>query len=268
LDGFTGAWLLHYLFKGEVEICPSKHRGRLPDATGRDVYLIGFAYTREQTKELLRTAKSVTMFGAHRSAQIDLSGLNVNWVGQHITDESPAMIAWQAMCPNAVKAPVIMRYISDAHLQLWKMPHSREVRCALNLEERTFENWTDLMTVPDTEDGLYPFFEDGGVLLADREKTIGICIRSTCRSISIGGHMVPVANCTSNISSEVAIRLAEGAKFGAAYYDSPKGRHFELRSSRNGGIDVSKVAEQYKGAGQNAHAAGFIVPRSHPLSRQ
>ena len=60
--------------------------------------------------------------------------------------------------------------------------------------------------------------------------------------------------------------MAESEPFAACYLDTADSRVFSLRSRREGGVDVAKIAESYGGGGHR-NAAGFRVPRDHLLSQ-
>jgi oligoribonuclease NrnB/cAMP/cGMP phosphodiesterase (DHH superfamily) len=72
----------------------------------------------------------------------------------------------------------------------------------------------------------------------------------------IAGFDVPVVNCPRAIISELVGELAEGHPFAAGYQDKGEKRSWSLRSSRNGGEDVAKVAGLFGGGGHK-NAAGF-----------
>ena len=68
------------------------------------------------------------------------------------------------------------------------------------------------------------------------------------------------------MSSEAGNVMAESEPFAACYLDTADSRVFSLRSRREGGVDVAKIAES-DGGGGHRNAAGFRVPRDHLLSQ-
>jgi oligoribonuclease NrnB/cAMP/cGMP phosphodiesterase (DHH superfamily) len=79
----------------------------------------------------------------------------------------------------------------------------------------------------------------------------------------IAGHEVPVVNCPRAIISELVGELADGQAFAAGYQDKGDKRSWSLRSSRNGGEDVARIAAKFGGGGhKNAAGFGTTIPES------
>ena len=74
---------------------------------------------------------------------------------------------------------------------------------------------------------------------------------------TIAGHQVLVSNCPYTVGTDVAGILAENRPFAAYWYRKGNVEHWGLRS-REGGIDVAKIAETFGGSGHRA-ASGFRV---------
>ena len=110
---------------------------------------------------------------------------------------------------------------------------------------------------------------DGTVMLEDlrREgaaierkhfKDIDELIQVVTRRMVIGGHQVPVANLPYTLTSDAGHKLAQGEPFAGCYWDTPAGRVFSLRSTKDG-LDVAEIAKKYGGGGHK-NASGFRMP--------
>ena len=266
IDGFTGAWILWHYFDRDAEVMSASYKSKVPLAvSGRDVYLVGFAYDPDQMSSLISHAKSVILYGNHKTARMTIpSQTNFKQVYENGDERSPSMTIWKELFKDT-PAPIMLSYIEDAYIYRHQLPFSREIRCMMALEKRELDNWTGLMEM--SEEDLRPFKETGAVLLKERRKTIHNAIKSTKRWMKIGGVRMLVANIPSSFSSDACNELAYDQPVAATYFDSKDYRHFELRSPRNSSVDVEVIARKYGGGGSNQHAAGFVVPRDHVLAR-
>lgn len=265
LDGFTGAWAFFRFWRDrQITFLPGTQKSVAPDVYDTDVYMIGFTFTRGCVRRLIDNGCSVTMIGHHRSAEIDLNGLPVRRMGE--PSMSASEIAFDHVAPLEAPLPLIMQYIADAHLYLHELDQTRQVRCGLDLEEKSFDNWSRLMLLTEDDTEFKELLLKGTVIYQVRSKMVYNIIKITKRRLTINGQSVFVANCPASLASDVANVLAEEEPFAAVYYDTRHARHFELRSKRDGGADVMEIA-RYFGGGGHTHAAGFTVPRKHPLAR-
>lgn len=74
----------------------------------------------------------------------------------------------------------------------------------------------------------------------------------------IGGQEIWVANIPYTLTSDAGNLMARGEPFAACYWDTPNGRVFSLRSTKDG-ADVSAIAKSYGGGG-HVNASGFQMP--------
>ena len=66
--------------------------------------------------------------------------------------------------------------------------------------------------------------------------------------MKFAGYDVPVLNAPYFWASDAGHIMSQGELFAACYWDTPSGREYSLRSSKNG-LDVSTIAKQFGGGG-------------------
>lgn len=280
LDGFSGAWAFRKHLPG-VELIPGTQYSVPPNIRKSRVYMIGFTYEIEHLRRLIAEGNTVYMLGRHPSAERIIAqepDLGVKVISLTLDNGQTATggeCAWHVSYQIWAKEkgvagpavpPVLLSYIADAHRYEYILPNSRFIRCALDSEPRSFDNWDELMLTPDEPEALQFLVDKGEIVHNTRSKMAAAIIRATRRYMRIGGFSIPVANCPSSLASDVANTMAIDREFAAIYYDTPKSRHFELRSRRDSGFDVLAIALKYGGGGHH-NAAGFTVPRNHVLAR-
>ncbi len=269
-DGFTAAWAV-WRALDLVEFTPASYGDAPPDVAGRDVIIVDFSYKRPVLERMAQTARSILILDHHKTAQADLAGLPApagkwdshkaaagNPVALFDMDRSGAQMAWDYF--HDTPRPLLVDYVADRDLWQWKMDKSRQVSAFIASLDPNFIMWNQLAKdVEDLEFGFRAIVEQGQAILRQRERDIDRLIGATQRTMRIGGHEIPVANCPPFLASEVAGRMAEQAPFAATYYDGPKGRAFSLRSRGDDGADVAEIAALYGGGGHR-NAAGFLAP--------
>ena len=160
--------------------------------------------------------------------------------------------------------PMLICYVGDRDLWLWKMRESAEFSAALGMEPHTFDRWTKIHQ--GLAGGSRELFETGKTVLAYEKMRIEqICRNAYTKEFNLDGqtHRVPVAN-TALLISEVGHRLCElypDAPFAGIYFEnSPGEQKWSLRGRDSDDFDVSEVAKAFGGGGHKK-AAGFILPR-------
>lgn len=254
-DGFTAAWILHRRYLGHIDFHPGIYQDPPPDVHGRDVIFVDFSYKRPVMERLLKEAQTVTILDHHKTAIDDLQGLPFT-EAIFDTERSGAGITWEWTFPSAVM-PELVRYVQDRDLWRFELYHSRDVNACIFSYDYTFDNWNDL------EQRCGAFFGDvvreGAAIERKHHKDVAELVKVTERTMDIRGYTIPVANVPYTLTSDAGhLMAARGWPFAACYWDTPEGRVFSLRSTKNG-IDVSSIAKPYGGGGHK-HAAGFRVP--------
>lgn len=291
-DGFSAAWCFHHHKPDQYDFHAGVYQKPPPDVTGREVFIVDFSYKYDVLCEMALKASRITILDHHASAAEDLARLSQfkvdptdsdvtahsladAWM-QCQTSNSPriaacfdmnrsgATLAWDYLFVGyGWQRPPLLGHIEDRDLWRFKLPYTREIQANVFSYEYTFENWDRLMSADNVE--LMKMTVAGAAIERKHHKDIAELVGVLKRRMAIGGHDVPVASLPYTLVSDAANLMAQHEAFAACYWDGPEGRTFGLRSTDDG-IDVSKVAVQYGGGG-HPHAAGFKVPRDHPLAQ-
>lgn len=254
-DGFTAAWVVRRYYRDQADFHPGVYNDPPPPVDGRHVVLVDFSYPRDVLIEMSKTARLITILDHHKSAMIDLQGLQdvLHCPLQMVFDmgRSGARITWDWFFPSEA-APTLLLHIEDRDLWRFALPQTREIQATVFSYPYDFAVWDMLMAAD-----LSALAAEGAAIERKHHKDVAELTRVVTRLMCIGGYTVPVANLPYTLVSDAAHLLAKDAPFAACYWDTPAGRVFGLRSTA-GGVDVSEVAKLYGGGG-HAHAAGFRI---------
>lgn len=277
-DGFTAAWAIWRRWP-EIRFHPGVYGAAPPDELGGlHVLLVDFSFKRPVLEALSRSAATVTVLDHHVSAQRDLEAFAVlnpctaDTIDQLVAqtqpglgniraifdmDKSGARLAWEFA--HRGPAPRLVEHVEDRDLWRFALPDTRAIAADLFSRPYSFAEWTRVyedLGDPLTRSNIVA----GGEAIERKHfKDIGELLGLCTRQMVIGGCSVPVANLPYTMASDAANILAEGQPFAGCYFDRGDGqRQFSLRS-REGGLDVSLIAQRYGGGG-HARAAGFQVP--------
>lgn len=286
-DGFGAAWCFYHANPEGYEFHAGKYGETPPDCTDRVVFLVDFSYKREIVKQICAVAFSVTLIDHHKTAIEDLVPLSDKFSSEFqanfkaITDinRSGAMLAWDYLFNNEGLSfapfpgssyynppPLLLGHIQDRDLWQFKLVNTREISAALFSYEYDFAIWDVLMKGNQTD--LLKLSAAGAAIERKHHKDIAELVKVCQRTMTIGDYDVPVASLPYTLTSDAGHLMAsmyrEGAIFAACYWDTANERIFSLRSADNG-LDVSLIAVNYGGGGHK-NAAGFKVPRNHPLA--
>jgi oligoribonuclease NrnB/cAMP/cGMP phosphodiesterase (DHH superfamily) len=227
------------------------------------VYLLDFCYKEAQLRLLCDQAAMVVVLDHHKSAIEMLTTFSHERLSNRCDiDHSGAMVAWNYFFGESTPPPRILQLIEDRDLWKFQYPDSKPAHAALQARNTEFWDLKDYLDAEARED----LVKEGIVLLRQFHSMVAQIIRTNTRMLGIADYVVPAVNANYMFASEVGNRLCENTvTFSATYHDTDKGRAFSLRSCE-GGMDVSEIAKQFGGGGHK-HAAGFTVPRSHPLAQ-
>ncbi|MDX1692731.1 MAG: DHHA1 domain-containing protein [Ketobacteraceae bacterium] len=224
---------------------------QLSDST---VYLLDFAYKRDQMKILCAAAHKVVVIDHHISAQKDLLGLDHELDNLELNfdmERSGTVMAWDYF--HTEPAPRLLRCIQDRDLWQFREPDSQNINAALMSKPFTFDTWRQYL---DDDKALAALIPEGSAINRFREQMISHHSKRAVMG-KIAGYDVPVVNCPREIVSELVGSLAEGHPFAAGYSDNGNQRGWSLRSTPDG-LDVSVIATRLGGGG-HARAAGFTT---------
>lgn len=297
-DGFSAAWVfwkVQDIIEQSFDFFPGVYNNPPPDVSDRDVFLVDFSYKRKVIKDMIELggARSITVIDHHVSAmqdlrdldsyfeeeakiaQMELNGTSLEEWENPLTlifdmNRSGATMAWDYWKNYFEKAgmqrPLLLGHIEDRDLWRFKLPMTREIQAAVFSYEYSFENWDKLMSMDSVE--LLKLGVAGEAIERKHHKDIKELVTVCKRQMEIAGYIVPVASLPYIFSSDAAHLMAKewinGELFAACYWDTSTHRVFSLRSTTNG-MDVSVIATKFGGGGHK-NAAGFSVPRDHPLA--
>ncbi len=202
-------------------------------------------------------ARSVLILDHHKTAEGDLVNLPENVTVVFDMDKSGAHLAWNYFHPEPV--PSIIRIVEDRDLWRFKLPYTKAVSSYLFSQPYDFETWSFYAKMLEDKYDREEIEGYGNVLLQKQAKDVDELLQNKF-TLSIGGHLVPVANLPYTFSSDAGNILAQGQPFAATFYLDGTSAVFSLRSAEDG-IDVSEIAKTYGGGGHK-HAAGFKVYHS------
>lgn len=261
VDGFTAAYV-YWLEHRNATFHAGSYEKPLPQLTpGSDVIFVDFSCHREDMVKIAEAANSVLVLDHHRTAKEHLTDLPEDVTVVFDMERSGAGITWDYLYPDRQR-PALVNYVEDNDLWNHALPYWEEVSTFLKSREKDFEAWMQLDFLMTHK--LPRVVELGGAML-QRQNAIVDEIVSTAREVEIAGYHVLMVNSPYSLGSEIAGRLAEGKPFGAYCIDRPDGRSIGLRS-REGGVDVGRVAEQLGGGG-HPKAAAFRVERDSEMGR-
>ena len=249
-DGFTGAWVAHQKFHGEVNLHAALHGSSPPELQDREVFLVDFAYPLQTMLEIREKARRLVVLDHHKTTAADLAGvegiettLDMNRSGSHI--------AWDYFFPNTAP-PELLLYVEDQDLGKFSMPFSREVNEAMFAYSLNLAVWDRLMRTD-----ISVLMHEGVILHRKLMQDLARLTPALTRRLLIGGYQVPAINLPFTLAPHAVEALCHGEPFAAGYWDTPRYRQFSLRSSAKG-LDVSGIAREYGGGG-HARSAGFRV---------
>lgn len=245
-DGLMSA----LIFKNKFPNCDIyfERYGRTPpNVKNRDIILVDFSYKKPEMLKLIDEANSVIVLDHHKSAEIELEGLQ----GASITfdmKKSGAMLAHDYAYPHT-EPNWLTSYVQDRDLWEWKLPNSKEIHAALGSYPMELDVWNEISKLDPND-----LVTEGKTLLRKDQQIVQQHIKQA-QIKTILGHEVPVVNATVLIS-EIGEALSKNKPFACMYYDSYGKRHYSLRSNKEtNGIDVSLIAGHWAGGGHFSAAA-------------
>lgn len=280
-DGFGAAYALWLKFPN-AEFYAGKYGESPPDVTGKDVVIVDFSYKKDVITELSYLARSLLIIDHHKSAYDDLKHIEANdckrgWeyfqgdyaaicASQNMPciaaifdmEKSGAVLAWEFFHQGR-RVPAVILHIQDRDLWKFELPETREIMMALYSYPMEFKVWEQITQ------NRGALAEEGRVINRYYQKNLNDALNNTKQEHMISGYSVSVCNAPYFMASDLANILCEDKPFAACYYDSDGWRNYSLRSKENG-VDVSAIAQQYGGGGHK-HAAGFRIKQETPAMR-
>lgn len=262
-DGFTAAWLADRVIRNLPEIKAEyvgvnyneSYEHLKEKIRGKKVLVFDFAFPRELMIEFAGLAKSFEVFDHHKTGQAECEGLDFCLFDM---TKSGAMLAWERMCPRDTSVEKLVRYVQDYDLWQFKMDESEAINAVVHSTEKTFGQWDILASRIGDKDEVINVIREGKLILRMEKNHVETSAKYASTAI-IQGHRVPLIN-NPNLISKTLAKLAIDQPFAAAFFMRKDGKFvFSLRSNKETGLDVSKIAEKFPGGGGHKNAAGFTV---------
>jgi oligoribonuclease NrnB/cAMP/cGMP phosphodiesterase (DHH superfamily) len=242
-DGFGAAWAVWGRCP-TARFVMARHGQPPPDGlAGKRLVILDFSYARPTIEQLASSASALAILDHHVSAQQALGDLPYTHYEQ---DKSGAVLAWE--WAHRTSAPWLLQYVQDKDLHHWQLPESRAINAAIESYSFDFDVWSGLQ-----QDCLVT---EGRAILRAQEQFIDKLLR-TAVMVRFEGETVPAVH-SSILRSELGERLALDYPFCLVWYEREGRRYVSLRS-RDGGADVSRIAQAHGGGGHR-HAASFSMP--------
>lgn len=249
-DGFAAALAVHLAIP-DAEIVAGHYGDEPPDVTGRDVFLVDFSYPRDTLIRMAENARSILVLDHHVSAEKALVDLPDNVSVIFDQEHSGAVLAWRHF--HTARLPPIFRHIEDRDLWQFKLTGTQNITAALSSFPHDLGVWKHLLKKP-----IGDLDAIGQHLLRKHKKDVESLIRQGAHRITVAGWNVPAINAPLFYASDAGHILGAGERFAVTYCDFGGYRNFSLRSSSEGGLDVSEIAADFGGGGHK-HAAGFRI---------
>lgn len=213
-----------------------------------DLYIVDFSFPIEVMKKLKAGCHAMTWIDHHKTS-IPLQE-KLGW-GVVDMKECGASLTWKHIYGIHNMVPMIIKYVRDRDLWLWKQPCSREVSEAL-AHRYPDQTWEGLLGL-DPED----LFEEGAGYLEQKMKQV----EKNCERaypVVFHGHNALAVNAYEYVS-ETGEALLEQPEIEVAimyWREKDKWVNSLRSSSKTPDVDVSALAKRYGGGG-HAQAAGF-----------
>lgn len=264
-DGICAAWVVSKVYPN-AEFMAFSYDMEFPFheyGKNDDIIIVDFSFKRNVMLAIKEHCKSLLVLDHHKTAQANCDGLDFCVFNM---DESGASLAWEYyfgnLIPiNRVELPLLVRYIKDRDLWLFKENDSEIINSYIQSFPMTIENYDNLNREFENS-GWQPAYE-GGKSINRYKHTMTQAICKNVKAISFGKNLeyiIPIVNTSllfSEVGHELCVQFPE-ALFSAYYFDrlNDSVRQWGLRSV--GDFDVSAIAKQFGGGGHR-NAAGFEV---------
>lgn len=263
--GFTAAWVFHHFQEtypeaGMFDFHAAAYGSAPPKTDGyQRVFLVDFSYPREVIEKMLAAGVYVHILDHHASAIADLEGLtNPLYYPVFDLDRSGARIAWDWLFPGK-EAPRMLDYVQDRDLWHFKLPMSKETSSYMSSLSKRFDVWDELMAGGDNIIKHAKWASQGEAILRTAQRHCEEIARgAVILEGFLGKYDVPVCNCPGVYASDVGNLLSKGRPFSITYHMFGGRMQVSLRSQKEGGEDVSKIAAMFGGGGHR-NSAGFVT---------
>lgn len=252
VDGLGACYAAWLHFKDNAEYVFMTYGDKLPDLTGKNVYMVDWSVKASDLDDILKIASSVTILDHHLSAQRELIKYLDRGDIKGIIDmkRSGAVIAWDYFHARS-SMPRLFEYIQDRDLWKNELEDTNPIIHALYSYDLTLEN---MHMLKGNEDRLK---KEGQPLIRVLEKAKKNAMFKF-RKAEFNSHKILVINDTrSEILNHILTETPE-VDYVVGYTDINDKVTYSLRSE-DSRVDVSVVASLLGGGGHH-NAAGCSSP--------
>ncbi len=263
-DGISAAWAAWLKYPHATFMpCDHKVSPELSELEGRDVIMVDFCYSREETEEIKRVANSFLVLDHHKTAQEKCGDLDYCHFDM---TKSGAGLAWEYFHPDQ-EVPWLVEYIQFRDLgYLWTRPVSEhpenleEILETVDSHERTFEKCSEFAKIKKGSDEWNMMVQEGKAILRAKKQLIERIARNA-QEVTIRGKKALCVN-SPIFQSEVGNLLTrqDDAELGMVWYQGREAVTISLRSVA-GKADISTIAKSYPRGGGHRNAAGFSLDK-------
>jgi len=265
-DGMCAAWCADLYFRDkpdvEVEFYPAVHNKPPPlkrVAKADVVYIVDFAYSREDLIKIRDLTDMLKVLDHHKSSEASCHGLDFC---EFDMDRSGAGMSWDYFFPNEDR-PWLVDYIETRDIWTWKWPTAEEVLAFLDTLPISFETYDKIhkgdITFGECRDKGEAIVQYIEMYNKETASAGTRFITFQCPSGEIYFD-VPIVNASYKGISQLVHEICQGHDFGIGWFRRHDGKYqFSVRVSEDSTFDASKFCKSFGGGG-HVKASGFTLP--------
>lgn len=273
-DGFMSAFIAYKYFKevGQpITFIPVDYNQPMPEVKEETIYILDFSYPITEIEKLIALGKNVIMLDHHESG----ARMYGNY-GEYVVPETDNYV-YIYFKENESGAGMTYRYFKSLNPGLKMFKNHRFENIVLNVEDRDlwlftlsetkimhellnknghdFGKWDNLIFL-DTSDEFEKEFSNAKALL-ERSEEVARQLADRSIMVKFGEYEIAMANVPGQYASRVGEELKNDSSFSLTYFiDEELLVRCSLRTAKETGINVAKIAEKFGGGGHPC-SAGF-----------
>jgi len=276
-DGIASAWAAYHYFGEDAQYIPWQYGDKIPELTGKEVYLVDLSFTQREIATIIDTVKLLVIIDHHKSAIEALQGTYVpvnslqelmqqreltgmNFFAMLDKEHSGAVLTWQffnnyytADPDRGREVPEVLMYIQDYDLWRHEIPDAKPLNAWLINGPLTISRFDKIVRFDNVI--RQDYIEMGRMLMGYDEQIIRGVTRSYVQMVPVGKDMIPFLNAPHHLRNEIGDQLGKVHPYVVLYTERDGKTIYSLRSS-NPNYDVSLISE-LNGGGGHAEAAAF-----------
>ena len=256
-DGFGGAWAAWMKFKEKADYLPAQHNEPPPKGLkNRELYFIDFTYFGKDL-EKLKKENRLTIIDHHISAKKEALSAHAFL---YDVNHSGAVLTWKFF-HKGKKTPKLLQYIENRDIWKFTLPNAREILSVIDLYKRDFKIWSVLAKKLENNEIQRKFSVKGKAMLEYEKNAVEKLVLKADLGV-FEKRKAWIIN-TALLRDEVADVLRKRGPALVVIW-TRRGNHIYVSLRSKGNIDVSKLAQKYRGGGHK-NAAGFRLKSSEKL---